>query len=63
VTAAWTKSFRDVTGGEAKIPLVFTGGVTANTLLRNFQKTANTFFATAELAGDNAVGAAVLLQA
>ncbi len=43
------------------IPIVFAGGVTANTVIRNrLSGQDNIFFASPELSGDNAVGTAVL---
>ncbi len=45
------------------IPIVFAGGVTANSIIRQrLQEEDNIFFATNELSGDNAVGAASLAK-
>ena len=51
---------RKVYGG---IPIVFAGGVTANSIIRGrLQKVDNIYFATSELSGDNAVGTACLAK-
>ncbi len=45
------------------IPIVFAGGVTANSIIRErLQGEGGTFFASSELSGDNAVGAACLAK-